>query len=695
MADDVISGFHEEFFQAIYVAADADGQYAEDAFFELYCEQLVDAGEFSSFERVAWAGARGARIDGYGGDPAEAGGTLSLIVCDFHQDRSISSLTGTELEAALKRPANFLKRALDPVFRAELEETSPAFGLADMIAARWERVNRIRLFVLSNRQLSSRVDSVPVVEFEGRPVSASVWDIGRLGRYMASGRGVEDIEIDLVNDFGGALSVLPAHVTDTSHESYLAVIPGEQLAAIYDRYGTRLLEQNVRVFLQARGKVNRQIRDTIEVSPEMFFAYNNGITATAEGLDFEAGQEGRSVARLRSLQIVNGGQTTASLHAALLKKTDLSRVHVQMKLSIIDPELATEVVPKISEYANSQNKVSATDFFSNHPYHVRIEQFSRRVLAPSPDGVFRQSRWFYERARGQYQNARGLLTPSKRKAFDLETPKHQKFDKSELAKFVMPWEGQPHIVARGAQKNFVEFAKRIEKAWDKSSEDFNEDYFKRVAAMAMIFRETEKIVSVQPWYTGGGTRAKIVPYAIFLLAEGARSRGGAIDLMRVWKHQSISEVLANALLLAAKAANQVIYFDDAEQPNRAEYAKNQACTARVANAKVEWPEGFDDVLISADEVSEQIKDARKDQKVVSGIESQAAVVQAGAEFWRDVTVWGQKHRLLSPTESGVLAVAVGMPMRLPSEKQSLLLFSLLAKLQSEGCGLSLDAASEG
>lgn len=690
MADDMIANFHEEFSQSIYVAADSDGQYAEDAFFELYCEQLVDAGEFASFERVAWAGTRGARIDGYGGDPAEAGGTLSLIVCDFHQDRSLSSLTGTELEAALKRPANFLKRALDPVFRAQLEETSPAFGLADMIAARWERVNRIRLFVLSNRQLSSRVDSVPVVEFEGRTVSASVWDIGRLGRYMASGRGVEDIEIDLVQDFGAPLAVLPAHVTDASYESYLAVIPGQQLADIYDRYGTRLLEQNVRVFLQARGKVNRQIRTTIEDRPEMFFAYNNGITATAEGVEFEKGKDERSIAKLHNLQIVNGGQTTASLHAALLKKTDLSRVHVQMKLSIIDSDLATEIVPKISEYANSQNKVSATDFFSNHPFHIRIEQFSRRVLAPSPDGVFRQSHWFYERARGQYQNARSLLTPSKRKAFDLENPKPQKFDKSELAKFAMPWEGLPHFVARGAQKNFVEFAKRIESKWDKSSEDFNEDYFKRVAAMAMIFRETEKIVSAQSWYTGGGTRAKIVPYAIFLLSEGARSRGGEIDLSRVWKLQSLPEVLAKSLLLASKAANQVIYFDPAEQANRAEYAKNQVCTERVAKAKVDWPERFDDLLISATEVKEKAKDARKDQKVVSGIEAQAATLKAGAEFWRNVSEWAQKQRMLSPKEAGVLAVASGIPMRLPSEKQSLLLVALLQKLQAEGCELALD-----
>ena len=97
------------------------------------------------------------------------------------------------------------------------------------------------------------------------------------------------MEIDL-RDFGGPLPVLPAQHTDGQHESYLAVLPGEVLADIYDRWGARLLEQNVRVFLQARGKVNRGIRLTLENEPSMFFAYNNGITATAEAVDISNGR---------------------------------------------------------------------------------------------------------------------------------------------------------------------------------------------------------------------------------------------------------------------------------------------------------------------------------------------------------------------------------------------------------------------
>jgi len=693
MSSEALEEFQNDLIESIYVNADAQGVYFEDSFFEHFCEHLVDAGELPAFERVAWSGNRGARVDGYACDPADADGTLTLIVCDFRQDRDVVSMSGRELETLIKKPATYLKQALDPGFRARLDETTDVFGLSDLIAARWDRTTKIRLLILSNRKLSARVDSVSVVDFEGRPVSVSVWDLGRLEKYVSSGRGAEEIEIDLVSDFGGALPVLPAHLDGGNYEAYLAVVPGVQIAKIYDRYGTRLLEQNVRVFLQARGKVNRQIRDTIDKSPEMFFAYNNGITATAEGLSFSNNSSGpKAIERLRNLQIVNGGQTTASLHAALMRKADLSKVYVQMKLSVIEPDLADEVVPKISEYANSQNKVSATDFFSNHPFHIRIEQFSRRLYAPARDGEMRQTRWFYERARGQYANARALLTPAKRKAFDLEYPKQQKFDKSELAKFVMPWLGSPHIVGRGSQKNFVEFAKHVEKAWEKSADNFNEEYFRKIVAMAIVFRQCERIVAAQPWYTGGGSRAKIVPFAIYRIADEAEKRSGEIDFSRIWKDQSLLPLMQNCLELASAAANDVIYIDDAQQSNRAEYAKNQICTERMSRKEVDWPDEFDTLLISANEVVERNRSARKDHEALNGIQAQMAVVHAGPEFWRKVADWGKANRLLSFKENGILDIACALPGRIPSEKQSLALVEMLGRLQTEGLDLKLDHA---
>ena len=224
----------------------------------------------------------------------------------------------------------------------------------------------------------------------------------------------------------------------------------------------------------------------------MFFAYNNGITATAESIETVASPNGLLLTGMRNFQIVNGGQTTASIHAALRnREVDLDRVFVQMKLSIVNSDRALEIVPKISEYANTQNRVSAADFFSNHPFHIRMEGFSRRLYAPSRDGTFRQSKWFYERARGQYQDGRGRLTQAERRRFDLEYPKPQMFTKTDLAKFLNVWRDQPDVVSRGAQKNFADFASFIGGEWNKHSNDFNEVYYREAIAKAIVFRSVE------------------------------------------------------------------------------------------------------------------------------------------------------------------------------------------------------------
>ncbi len=494
-----IAEYHKELFQEVHSLADASGWFVKDAFFNVLATILTDAGEVEATDRVHYVSPRGIRVDGYGGDPRESDGTLSLIIADLSQSQEIATLTATDMNAIFRRLHNFLERSLDERFRNSLEESTLAFGLADLIAKRWPDISKVRLFLMSNRVPSSRVDSREAGELHGIPVTYSVWDIGRAHRYVMSGREREDTEIRM-DEFGGPLVVLPAQAGTTGHESYLAVVPGIQLARIYDRWGPRLLEQNVRVFLQARGKVNRGIRNTITNEPGMFFAYNNGITATAESMETKESPDGLLLTAMRNFQIVNGGQTTASIHEALLNKADLGRVFVQMKLSIVDQQGALKIVPRISEYANTQNRLSAADFFSNHPFHVRMEGFSRRLYAPSRDGSFRESKWFYERARGQYQDARGHCTAAERARFDLEYPKRQVLTKTDLAKFLNVWRGIPEVVSRGAQKNFADFASFIGSEWNRRPDDFNEMYYREAVAKAIVFRAVEELVGEQPWY---------------------------------------------------------------------------------------------------------------------------------------------------------------------------------------------------
>lgn len=684
--------FHQDFFQEVMASADVDGLYAEDAFFELFCDYLAEAGEFDAADRAAYCPPSGGiRVDGYAGDPAQSGGTLSLVILDFNQAPDVSRLTQTDMNAIFKRLENFLSKSLDIRFRNSLEESSAAFGLADLIAVRWPTISKIRLFLVSNRQLSAKVDGREAGEVEGRHVSYSVWDIERLYRFAAAGFGREEIVIDLEADYGGAIPLLPAHMDQADYKAYLAVVPGTQLAAVYDRWGSRLLEQNVRVFLQARGGVNKGIRNTIDNDPDMFFAYNNGITATAEGITTRSSEDGLLLTGLRNLQIVNGGQTTASIHAAKRRNADLSKVFVQMKLSIVPPEKAIDIVPKISEFANSQNRVNAADFFANHPFHVRLEEFSRRIFAPSPDGTFRESKWYYERARGQYQDARGLLTPAQRKKFDLEYPKSQLISKTDLAKYLNVWRGHPDIVSKGAQKNFAHFAGTIGIEWKKQADAFNEDYFRHAIAKALIFRATEEIVTEQSWYQGG-YRANVVAYAIAKMGHDCEQREESVDFDAIWRAQGISEEMGAALALVAEAVHEVLVSPPAGISNVTEWAKQQACWARVKALEINWPGAWLDELIGKDRIRAGKRAAIKDQKLLNGIEAQSLVVSAGGQLWEQLSVWGQARKLLSPTELGILRVAASVPMKIPSEKQCIKVIEALRKLRSEGCQIGADLA---
>ena len=677
-----IEEFARDLLQDVLAEADADGQFREDVFFEKACECLMEAGELDTADRVPYRSpTRGIRVDGYGGDPREASGTLSLIVLDFDANPT-GRLIGSEMDRIMRRLSKFVRQALDRKWRDALEETSPAFGLADLIAHCWPTISKVRLLLISNRELSERVDGRPAGVLEEKPVTYSVWDLRRLFRATASSEP-EVIEVDLVNDFGGPLPVLPARQFEGDHESYLAVVPGQVLSEIYDRWGPRLLEQNVRVFLQARSKVNRGIRDTLVREPDMFFAYNNGITATAE--DVEINNEGESLmlCGLRNFQIVNGGQTTASIHAAMRKKVDISQTFIQMKLSVVNADRAVKVVPKISEYANSQNRVAASDFFANHPFHVRVEGFSRRIYAPSPDGMFSQSKWFYERARGQFADARAHLTTAQRRKFDIEFPRRQRFTKTDLAKFLNVWEGRPHEVSLGAQKNFAAFARRIGQAWKKQSDEFGEAWYREVIAKALVFRATERIVSAQPWYQGG-FRANIVAYTIARIGHRVRNIKRAVDFEAIWRRQAPGPMLRRTIAVVAERVHNVLIDPPEGMRNVTEWAKKQACWHRVTKVDIQWPRALVEELMSVEEKRDAARSARREQRQLNGIEAQMAVVNAGGPFWAGTLAWGQEQGLVSPMEIGVLRVAAGVPARIPSEKQSSKAVEVLRKLQSRG-----------
>lgn len=688
--EQTVEEFFHDFRQELLSGAEANGQFQLDEFMETVADELVETGFTEGFELCHYRPPQGGmRVDGYWFNDE---GNLDLFVADFDFRTELASLTRTELEAAFKRLSRFFEASIDRDLAVDLEVTSPVYGLAKQIADRRGGISSLNLILLSERTLSGTVQSLPEGEIAGIPASYHVWDISRLHRQRSSRSHKEPLDLDFLQMFGKGIASLPAHLGADAYQSFLMVMPADFLATLYGKFGARLLEQNVRTFLQARGSVNKGIRATILNEPEMFFAYNNGVTATAHRVETEMTDSGLVITRVVDLQIVNGGQTTASLfHTRKRDKADLSQIFVQMKLSVTDSQQSEMVVPKISEYANTQNRVNAADFFSNHPFHVRMEDFSRRIWAPAQKGATRETRWFYERARGQYADAQSKLTPAEQRRFKAEHPKPQMFTKTDLAKFENVWDDHPRWVNLGSQKNFARYAARIGEEWVKSSDTFNELYFQRAVARGLLFRATERIVSAQPWYNGG-YRANIVAYTLAIISDITKRRKASVDFLGIWNTQIVNSVLEEAISLVSRQVNDNITKPPPGISNISEWCKKEACwmgiqarTEVIANI---LSKEFYEQLVSSDDQIATERSAKKTQRIDNGIEAQQKVLAVSSGEWAHLCQLLLERHLLTPKEEGVIRVAMQIPGKIPTERQSLVLLKILDKGREEGIVVS-------
>ena len=680
--------FFHDFRQETLAGAEASSSFQLVAFMEAVATELVETGFVEGFEFCHYRAQRGMRVDGYWFNDE---GALDLFVADFDCRSELVTVTRTDVDAAFKRLASFYEASVAKGLSKDLEVTSPEYGLSRQIADRKGSIRQLNLILVSERAISDRIQSLPDGEIQGVPTSYHIWDISRLHRQRSSKSHKEPLDLDFIDIIGSGIPCLPAHLGSGTYQSYLMVMPAEVISGLYEKFGAGLLEQNVRTFLQARGKVNKGIRTTILTEPGMFFAYNNGITATAQKVEVDDTDSGLKITRILDLQIVNGGQTTASLfHTRRKDKANLANIFVQMKLSVIDSDQSESVVPRISEYANTQNRVNAADFFSNHPFHVRLEEFSRRLWAPAQQGAQRETKWFYERARGQYADAQSKLTVGEQKRFKAENPKSQMFTKTDLAKFENTWDEHPRWVNLGAQKNFAKYAHRIGKEWEKGPDSFNEFYFRRAVARGIIFRAVEKLVSSQPWYNGG-YRANIVAYSIAVLSEITKRHKQSLDFQRIWNAQGIKKTLEQALSIIAEAVNDDITKPAPGISNISEWCKKDACWTRIQaqsdRIETELPDEFWDELVSADEATTEAKSAKKTQKIDNGIDAQRQVISIPASDWRRIEEALAARRLLTPKEVGILKIATQIPSKIPTEKQCAVLMDTLEKARAEGISL--------
>jgi hypothetical protein len=560
-----LADFAHELVQDATAMAEADSSSTHDSLAERVLADLEVAGHIEDWY-VAYYRAHGLEVSGYGLNPGLE--TLDLFLVQFRQQPLMAKIGSKEIVALTKRVTNYVEKAAAGL-SLQVDEATEAHDMSLAVRDALRTVSGIRIFIITNDIATVR--KAPLVEtIMGHPVTVEVWDLVRLHRLATSGVLHEPILVE----FDPPLPFLSTPETDQNYSVFLAIIRGDTLGDIYRQYGARLLELNVRSFLQLKGTVNRGIRETLINSPERFLAYNNGISATASRIELVQLPDGTcGIGSIQDLQVVNGGQTTASIHNALAKnEADLSQVFVQMKLTVVQPKHINDIVPEISRFSNTQNRVTIVDFSSNEPYHVELEKITRSLWAPAAAGTGLETKWFFERARGQYADALSReRTSAKQRAFRVQFPVRQKFLKTDVAKWEHSWSQKPWLVSRGAEKNFRSLMSEL--AGKSPTTDI--DYVKRLLAKGILFRATERLVTEQHF---GGYRANIVTYAIAKVANVTSQR---IDLGAIWRDQSISDPLVLALTEVSVLVNKVITEPPSGTTHVGEWSKKEACWARV------------------------------------------------------------------------------------------------------------------
>ena len=677
--------FRKDFLENVKAEAAATGEGSCAAFVDSMAQHLIEAEVLPDFIPSFYTSTTSTRkifrVDGYVFDEFDY--TMNLIIADYDGAEKRTMGKGAS-STNFQRLVTFVDQALNTKLYKEIEMSTPCADLIDLLRLEKERIRKYRLLVFTDADVSDTLKTLSNLDIGGIPAECQIWDIDRVFRVCCSDLGRQSIEIDFREYIPEGIPCLEASSAATAeYNSYLCIIPGRVLADIYDKYGSQLLEGNVRSFLSTKVAVNKKIRETILKCSSMFFAYNNGVSATAMDVQLEHTPSGTHIVSAKDFQIINGGQTTASLSNTRHKdKADLQGIYVQMKLTEIDEsdmDRSTELIRNISRSSNSQNKVTDADFFSTHPFHIRMEQHSRRIFAPAEAGAQYETKWFYERAKGQFLQAQMRLTPAKKRQFLLQNPKSKVITKTDLAKVRNTWNEMPHTVSKGAQTNFMKFAELIDEAWTTNDAQFSE-----TVALVILFKHLEGLIPKQDWYEQG-YRANIVTYSLALLHQLIREqfKNMELDLQSIWLRQSVPEIVTKVL---EQIAEQVFYkITDPNRPtiNVTQWCKRDGCWKSVQEIEITLPAAFENVLIGKAEAKAAENAAKKDQKMLSEVDAQVKVLEYTAAQWKKLSSFAMQRRMVSPDENTALKYACQIPSKMPSGYQSQKLLALLDRAMSE------------
>ena len=644
-----------------------DGDSEEQTFTAYYLDVLSGLGETENpsvayDERLLKDGAK-FKINGYSiSDNYE---TVDVFITLYDPSPMIREIKKKEMEDAIKNITTFYKKARSSNLDKVIADSSEIKIFADTIAHYQEleeNLIRINAVVLSNGIYNGDIpEPLPIGRNDKYKIYYQILDLNSL--YERVEHAHAPIEINL-NNTGVKIPCMSVNIGSDDYESYIAVFPGRFISDIYEKYGARLLEQNVRSFLQFSGKINRGIKETIQKTPHRFFAYNNGLSVTADDIELDSRKQ--FITKISNLQIVNGGQTSASIYYSAKKYGyKLDDIFVQAKISVIKNESDFQtIVSCISQYSNTQNKVNNADFSANNPYLTVIERLSRSVMTP-PNEKGQQSYWFFERVRGQYrtQRLKESFTSSGKAAFERRYPSKQLLSKELFALYVNSynevWDGKklaisPNIVAKGKDKNYNFF---INHNLPSSLKDLTEVFYEDCIAKCILYLEADKRYGSRRKGDAepiGDLKKNVIPYTLGLLNIITNNK---LDLYKILKNQRISQELSDFIYNLMVQVNQ--YFMDSAplgMTNYLEWGKKAECWEKF---KVGLEKGdFDfDINSISDDMENPDSPKRKDSISSEMSESEMTENKILLEsipisIWKKISEWGKCSNQLNDRQLG-------------------------------------------
>lgn len=641
--DDLLE-YKQDLVNRIRLESNDSALFEEEGFFKVSTDMMSEAGILDNVAPAAYRNSsKGMKVDGYSWNELER--TLTGIVVSYDGDEDyIGTISRADILKLSKNVERFVSKIDDPKFLDSLEESTDRV-VAEEMAEYLDQVLKYRVVVLTDNRLSDRVKKIEAEPIRGTATNIEVWALERIRSLDESETESEPFTVDFSGICDG-LQTLPANVDQTGASTYLCVMPATVLSKLYDEFGQRLLEANVRTFLDFRSSVNNGIRKALLSEPQNFFSYNNGLTCTATSIVTEQRGENTVITSLDNMQIVNGGQTTAAIYFApkekggigdrLYKDIDLEKVYVQMKLTVIYDESIQDILKSnISQYANTQNSIQKSDLVSNHPFHLNLEKLSRSIPMPAGKaGV--STKWFYERARGQYgTKIRALKGPRKRQ-FELEYPKSQKFVKTEMAKYENTWRMKPYEVKKGNEANLKLLGSVIVEEYEKDESQFKHSFYKDLISKSILFKESDAGIAKSAWYKEDrGLKAETVTYTIAYLRHKLKEKKEDINLSRIFNNQSLSDTLLMQVIYLARLIREKIQDPDFRGgvSNPSEFCKSKRGWDLIA--KLDLPIDLLDPrdILSVEEQREQQEEKSELDKAGAQIEAQTGIMDVTKEEW--------------------------------------------------------------